>query len=337
MENFEKKNFIQQRRMALEELKLYQRELRKYEYYKDKPIKGIVIRKKMYYLIQFILKIDRLLSKRTLTIIGNEQQKNKRPKIYACTHIGRYDIESAIEAVGESSWFVMGDPGESYRNMDGILLRLNGVSWFDMGSTEELKFDAHTVNHRQTKILNQGGNELSFPEAAWNLDPIRPVGDIHPGIIKRAIRTGAEIIPVAIEQYRGTKTLNYYVNIGKNMDLTGANISEARAISLVLQENLAGLKWQIWERYGQISRNDLPKTWEEGYEAFLDSIMRDTENGYTIEEINRTKYTDPNKKLYENPEETFSYLENIQIKLETAFMARDIIDSQRKQVLKKTL
>ena len=48
MPEFEYKSFIEQRKMALEELKMYYRALRKYEYGQDLPIKGIELRKKCF-------------------------------------------------------------------------------------------------------------------------------------------------------------------------------------------------------------------------------------------------------------------------------------------------
>ncbi len=336
MEEFQYKSFLEQRKMAIEELKKYYRELRKYEYYKDEDIKGIEIRKKIYFLVRFILKIDKLTKLRTVKIINNQRIKNDKPRIYACTHIGRFDIESAIESVGESAWFIMGDPGETYRNLDGLVLRVNGVSWFDMGDDEELRFDAHTVNHRQLKILGQGGNELSFPEAAWNIDPIIPVGELNPGVVKRAIAKNADIIPVGIEQYRGKYLKHYYVNIGKNMDLTGADVADKYEIAEELRSRMAGLKWDIWEQYGHTSRSELPELWADGYDQFIESIMCDTENGYTIEEINLTKYHRKDLIIQEKPDEVFSYLSKINMRPETAFMARDICKYNEQKVLKKT-
>lgn len=334
MDDFQYKSLLEIRRMALDELNLYYRELRKYEYLNNIDVKGVELRKKTYFLIKMILKIDKLMQLRTVKVIGDKRIRNDKPKIYACTHIGRFDIESAIESIGESAWFIMGDPGETYRNLSGLILRANGVSWFDMGDSPECKFDAHTVHARQLNILGQGGNELCFPESAWNLDPLIPVGDINPGIVRRAIDKNADIIPVGIEQYRGKHIKHYYVNFGRNMDLTGARVADKYEICEEIRANMAGLKWDIWEQYGHVSRRDLPDTWEEGYEEFIDSVMCDTENGYTIEEINRTKYHYPHVEKVMSPDEVFSYLAGIEIKPDTAFMARDIIENNTKKLLK---
>ena len=106
MSNFEYKSFFEQKKMNQEELNQYYRALRKYEYEIDAPIKGIQLRKKIYCLVNFVLKMDRIFSGRTMKILDDKRIKTEKPKIYACTHIGRYDIESAIEAIGEATWFI---------------------------------------------------------------------------------------------------------------------------------------------------------------------------------------------------------------------------------------
>ena len=48
--------------MAIEELVKYYCELRKEDYWNDKELKGINIRKRIYFLVSLILKIDELYS-----------------------------------------------------------------------------------------------------------------------------------------------------------------------------------------------------------------------------------------------------------------------------------
>ena len=337
MEKFEYKSFFEQKKMNQEELNQYYKALRKYECETNAPIKGIQLRKKIYCLVKFALKMDKIFSGRTVKILSDKREKNNKPKIYACTHIGRYDIESAIEAIGEATWFIMGDPGETYTNFNGILLRLHGVSWFAMGDTEECKYDAHTVNVRQKKILTLGGNELSFPEAAWNIDPVLPVGEIHPGVVKRAIATGAEIVPVAIEQYRGKYLKHYYVNIGKNIDLSNTTLDDVPQLTEELRSTMAALKWDIWEQKGRRDRKNLPIDYQDGYEEFINSIMCDSENGYTIEEINRTIYKPKDKEKVVTAEEAFAHLYDLNINKNNAFLLRGLEKKiENPKVLKKT-
>lgn len=335
VENFHYKNALAIKRATLEEIKKYYRELRKYECENNIPVKGIKIRQKLYFLIKFFLKLDRLISLRPLTIVGDKRTKTDKSKIYASTHVGRFDIESGLEAINEQAFLLMGDPGETYQNFEGIALRAAGVTWFDMDD----KYDAHTAGVRQKKILRAGGNEFCFPEAAWNLDPLKPVNDVHPGFVRRAIETKSVVIPLAIENYRRNKLNPYYVNIGKVYDLSNAELSDTQDIVHVISEEMATLRWEIWEKYGKNSRESLPKDWHEGYEQFIDSIMCDTENGYTVEEIEKTRYKDPLSKKEPSEEEVFSYLKNLPIKKETAFIAKDIYNGQVEHpfILKKTL
>lgn len=319
MTQFEYKKIWEIRKLKLEELNKYYRDLRKYEYEEDLPIRGIELRKKIYKLTKEFLKIDKILNLRTVKVIGDLRTKTERPKMYLCTHIGRYDIESTIEAINESAWFIMADPGETYRNFDGLMLYLFGVSYFDLD--ENYKFDAHTVNVRQRKILSQGGNEFSFPEQAWHLDPILPVGEINPKAVKRAIETNSIVIPVGIEQYRSKHLKHYYVNIGKNLDFEGATFHDIARISKEIRDNMMLLKWQIFEKYGQDLRKNLKENWEEAYQDFINSIMCDTENGYTIEEINRTKYKS-NKEMIDKPGEVFEYMNHLIPSKDNAFLLR---------------
>lgn len=133
MQNFQKKNFIQKLLMEQEELNAYYRELRKYQYLRDEPIKGAEWRKAMNAVTLGLLKIDRLLVKRKLEIFDDQRVITDKPRVYACSHVGRYDIESAMEAIGEQVYFVMGDPGETYRNFEGLFLDMRGRICLDTG------------------------------------------------------------------------------------------------------------------------------------------------------------------------------------------------------------
>ncbi len=273
MSDFKRKNLFQiYFRMSEQEVIEYYQELRKQMYLEDNPIKGIEIRKKIYYIIKAFLKIDEIMKKRKVTIMNDERSHiysyqtgaevvmkprrfgitvpKDKPRIYTCAHIGRYDIESALGGVGENCFFIQSDPGETYQNLDGLLLRINGVSWFEMHSKTDDHFDAHTVMQRQLKVLSQGGNELNFGEAGYCLDPVAPVGKIHPGVAKRGILTDSRIIPVSMEQYEKDGIKDYVLNIGKSIDLTGTHVSEAKAVAIFLQEEMIKLKREIWSRYG---------------------------------------------------------------------------------------
>lgn len=305
MKNFKKKSLLDiYFKMSLEEVNEYYQELRRSEMNNMDPLRGIKIRKALYRIIKVILWLDEISKKREIHIHGDQRhilhhyQENqdeerssrrkvgkRRGKIYACTHMGRHDIESAIRGVNDPCYFVMADPGETYQNLDGLLLRVNGVTWFDM----DCSTDKHYANERQLKVLSQGGRELVFPEAAYNLDPVEPVGKLHPGFVRRALRTFSYIVPVAMEQYEVNQTKQYVLNIGKNIRLHESHMREAEEIAEYIRNEMIQLRQDIWEVHG--GRKPTKEEWEkdpmslEKYKDRIDFMMRDVPSYYTIEQI----------------------------------------------------
>lgn len=320
------------KKMSLEEVQSYYRNLRKYNYEHNLPIQGIEERKKKYKLNRVFLKADKIICHRIVKIIGDKRVKSDTPKIYACTHVGRYDIESAMEAINESAWFLMGDPGETYLNFNGKILEKLGTIFFD---TDD-KLDRHIALENCIKVLEQGGNVLMFPEGAWSLDSVYPVQKLFPGLAEMAIRTGAEIVPVAIEQYNNSFLKKYYVNIGKNMSFIGSDIKDKEEIADIVRWKLTDLKWEIWEKFEVVKRSEFSNNWRLAREKFIQSIMCDSENGYTIEEIERTRYHE--KEKLDTPAEVFSYLSNLKCNTNTAFLAKAVLQYSQyeKEVESKT-
>lgn len=314
MEDFKKRSLYDiYFKMTLEETIEYYRKLREYELKCDDKIKCIEVHKALYRLIKVFLLLDEVFSKRKVTIQGDNRNlvynvernmteerdfynncKNKiqkdKSRVYSCTHIGRYDIETAIRGVNDSCFFVMADAGESYKNMDGLFLRCNGVTWFDM----DRQLDRHYANVRQTKVLMQGGNELVFPEAAYNLEPVDIVSELHPGPFRRAIKTNSYVVPVSMEQYEDKGIKNYVLNIGRSIDVSGINIEEAPYIADLVRQEMIKLKKDIWSLYGgekptmEEFEND-PLNLQK-YQDRIDFIMRDVPSYYTIEDIVREYY-----------------------------------------------
>lgn len=335
MQDFEIKKKQELKKMPLEELEAYYRDFRKYQYQQGLPIEGIEKCKKNYPMVRKFLMADKLMHLRTVKLVKDQRISTKRPKIYACTHIGRYDVESALELIGEDAWVLMGDPGETYRNLDGKILEKLGVIYFD--TDRKFAEDRHIALETCIKVLKQGGNIIFFPEGAWSLETVIPTMKLFSGVVEMSIRGDADIIPIGIEQYREKLLRHYYVNIGKNLYFPDGNLNNKEQIAEIVRWKMADLKWEIWEKYGKRERKSIPNNWEEAKEEFIESIMRDTENGYTIEEIERTKFHDQTKP--QTPDEVFSYLNRIQITSKNAFLAKDIYKYQQRtsKQLKKTI
>ena len=63
------------------------------------------------------------------------------------------------------------------------------------------KEDRHIAKELAIRTLKQGGNILIWPEGAWNITENEVVMKLYTGTVEMAIRSGADIIPIAIEQY----------------------------------------------------------------------------------------------------------------------------------------
>lgn len=291
-----RKNFFKRLMMPLPELEDYYRVQRAERHKNNEPIHGIKWRKRVHSLVLGLIGLSCALSKQTLTIIGDRRSRTGRPVIYACTHIGRYDIEMAFRIIRDPIWLFMGDPGKVYKDLDGLILWLNGVIFTDTAYAE----DRHIGEETCVKALEQGGNLLIYPEGAWNIIENQVVMPLFTGTAEIAIRTGAEIVPIAIEQYGK----HYYANVGENISPAGYNLSQKQKLTDNLRDTLCTLKWEIWEQFPVASRANLP---ENAAERFLSEIMSQSENGYTVDEIIRTRF----HRKETSPEEAFAHLKRL--------------------------
>lgn len=274
---FKKKSWILLKRLPLEEVANYYMELRKYQYDYSLPLKGIKLRKTIHYLLLLLIKIDRILSKETLTVIGDKRIKTGTPKIYAATHIGGNDIQRTFEAIKYHAYLFLGDPKGIYTDLTGIILYLNGAICLETDN----KNDRNIAYKRALELLRRNGNLLIYPEGAWNITDNLPVMGLYKGVINMAKETGAEIVPIAIEQYNN----NFYVNIGTNYSISDKkDIKEANKD---LRDKLATLKWEIFEKQGVSLRADVPNSYSD---IFKQSIIDRCGYGFTIEDVYRTMY-----------------------------------------------
>lgn len=159
--NFKRKNIIYRTIMPLDQLIEYYRNERKYIYENSIPIKGIKWRKRIHKIMFAIIKMKRVLLHQKLTILHDEREDTDKTIIYACTHIGRYDIEMALESIQDTCFLFFGNPGNLYRSLDGVVAYLLGFIGCD--TTE--KENRHIAKELAIRTLKQGGNILIWPEA----------------------------------------------------------------------------------------------------------------------------------------------------------------------------
>lgn len=285
---FKKKSLLEIRNMTIDEVSKYYVELRKYEYDNKIPLKGINIRNKIHKLLVELVRIERKLNDETLMVINDERVKSENSKIYVCTHAGGNDIQRTFEAIKEPAYLFLGDPKEAYRDATGLLLYFNGVICMESSD----KTDRKIAKERAIELLNKGGNLLIYPEGAWNITPNLPVMKLFKGAVTMAKETGADIIPVAIEQYEN----NFFVSIGKNIIMDDVKDMSIVEINHIVRNMMATQKWNIWERMGTHSRKNVACT---TLEEFQEEIVNKCEYDFTIQDVLDTMYKDKNTPTYE--------------------------------------
>lgn len=322
----DKLNLLQRRNLAIEELVIYYAELRKNDYRNGKELKGIIIRKKIHFLVNIILKIDQLLSKENIVVLNDLHNiSSDNPRIYACTHIGGNDIQRTFQVIKEPAYLMLGDPGILYKMPIYQGLRMNGVIPLETADREDRKI----AYNRSIELLQKGGNLLIYPEGAWNVSPNLVVMKIFNGTVRMAQETGAEIIPIGVEQYGN----NFYFNIGENYRIpknTAKSIDELRD---ELRGKLATLKWDIMESQPKLDHSTIT---EDYLQEFQDEIVSRCNYGYgfSLEDALRESFHD---KSVVSEEEVFGFLQNLEIGTNNAFLMRDKQEfTQRKRSLSLT-
>ena len=331
---------LEKKDMPLRQLNDYHRELRKIDYENNEPVKGIEIRKKTQKILRQFLKLEQIPSKYSIETLSDERTKSDKPKVYVVTHVARYDIEASIEAIKENAHILWGDVGELYRSPEILLLKALGIVPVDVeipdeASDEELKSikeDRHISLETVIKILKQNGNVLIFSEGAWNTTDNIVVTKLFTGAVEAAIRGEADIVPVAVDKDKNNR---YYVKIGRNIDTSSMKLEDKAEESEKVRSILAGLKYDIWEHIekveGPTRRSEMP---DNAKEEYLNGIMKDSDNGYTLEVIEKTRYRE---KGITTPEEAFNHLGQIKVNKENAFLFEGLNPHERREQAKRLI
>ncbi len=312
MEEFRKLTLLEKRKMAIEDLVKYYSELRKYEYKNGQELKHINLHKRIHFLISFILKIDQLLSREKIVVLNDIHTSNtKKTKIYACTHIGGNDIQRTFQVIKKPAYLMLGDPGILYKKLIYQGLKMNGVIPLETKDREDRKI----AYNRSIELLKKGGNLLIYPEGAWNVTPNLVVMKLFTGTVRLAQETGSEIVPIAVEQY-GQKI---YFNIGANYEISADDSRSPQELTDDLRDKLATLKWELMLVQPKLKREEIPDNY---LEQFQNEIVGRCNYGYgfSLEDAISESFHD---KSVISEEEVFSFLENIEINKNNAFLMKD--------------
>lgn len=311
MDGFRKLSLIEKRKMAIEQLVEYYAEYRIYCFEKGDKLKGIKLRKKIYPLVKLILKLDQILSSEKNIIIGDmHNSKTEGPHIYACTHIGGNDIQRTFQIINVPAYLMLGDPGILYKMPIYQGLKMNGVIPLETKNKKDRKI----AYNRAIELLNKNGNLLIYPEGAWNVTPNQVVMKIFTGTVRMAMETGADIIPIGVEQYGNV----FYFNIGKNYTIDKNTSKTPEELTSELRDKLATLKWEIMEQQPVLNRETIPDNY---LQLFQSEIVERCNYGYgfSLEDAISESFHDKN---IISEEEVFAFLENMNFNLDNAYLAK---------------
>lgn len=326
MEEFKKMRLIEKRKSSIEDLVKYYAELRKYEYKNNEELKCIQLRKKIHFLVSLILDIDQLLSKEKIIILEDLHNINgNKPRIYACTHIGGNDIQRTFQVIKEPAYLMLGDPGILYKKVIYKGLQMNGVIPLETTDKEDRKI----AYNRAIELLQKNGNLLIYPEGAWNVSPNLLVMKIFTGTVRMAQETGAEIIPMAVEQY----DKNFYFSIGENYSISNKADKDIKELTSELRDKLVTLKWGILESQPKLDRD---KICDNYLEKFQSEIVNRCNYGYgfSLQDALNESFHD---RYVINEAEVFKFLENLEINKATAFLMRDKMEYKKIKKLRSTV
>lgn len=254
-----------------------------------------------------LMKAELYIAGKRLSILRDERKLTRRPVIFCPTHIGGVDIEMSFLAIKTPCWLVLGNPRELYKNINGMMLQMNGLIPMDIMH----KCDRTAAKAQMKALLQKGGNLLLFPEGTQNISANSLVGHLYAGAVDLAISCGAEIVPVAIARDAN----RYYFILGENVHYDGYTYEDRFRLTDELRDRMATLKWEIIERLPALRRDELSIT---AHDDFIKSVITmNTEYTLTVDDIKAEAF---HPKDITEPEEAFCFVTNLTPCHENAFL-----------------
>lgn len=219
--------------------------------------------------------------------------------IYACNHTNSHDMPLMIE-VAKRQYYVFSS-NELENDINGLLFKINGVVFVDRMSKE-------SRSEAKEKLLHHccsNRDILIFPEATWNVTPSTPMLPLHWGVIELAQTSGNPIVPVATEYKEDT----WYVSIGEPIFIE-PNKDKKEAID-ELRDTMATLKWNLWEMFPPVKREDIEENYHEKYLERIYGEYPKLDPEFEKQTILKNGDTE---------EEVFSFMDNLDLNRNNAFL-----------------
>lgn len=224
-----------------------------------------------------------------------------RPYIFAVNHSNGYDIPIMSRVIGKSFFVLASD--EPKGDIPGLGLWINGVIW----SNRLSRGDREHAKRLCMDCLGYRENLLIFPEGTWNLTEAKPMLPMSWGVIEMAQATGSAIVPVALEYEKHTCTVNmgdpFFPGDTDKADACGK-----------LRDELATLRWELWERKGVCRRDRVTQS---DYAAYTG--VRVKQYGLLTEQQLRSWVLERNPA----PQDVFAHLKKLKISGNNTFLLRE--------------
>lgn len=278
-----------------------------------KEVQNIPLKKSIRPVLSVGLKLNRIINGYSINIDGKQNIPidNKRPIIFAPSHIGKFDVEIIGEAINKHFYLLSGDFMNLHPDIGGKLLEKNGIVYFDMYD----KKDRSNVKKVILQVLNKGCNFIWFPEGTWNFSENEIVQPCYYYMVEAAALTNALIVPIGIEQY----DKHFDILVGEPYDVRKeygkVNLSNEDKIDSigVLRDKISTLKWNIWESQGISKRSELDyNDWKE----FINERLKEWP-GFSYHEVVSKKFRD--KDIITN-EEAFEHMDIVKINKQNIYL-----------------
>lgn len=199
-----------------------------------------------------LMRMQRMQRKQELYILNEHPAFSGRNVIYAVNHSCRYDMPIASEVIEKHTCVLVGKQRLDF--IDRLCFLLNGVVYVDRKSSDSRK----KAFQRILAHLRQGRNMCIYPEGTWNLTPSKPLLPMYWGIVELSRQSGCPIVPLVLE-FRENAC---WAKFGQAIYVRPED--QKRERFALLEEEMATIKWELWEQFPMVSRSSLDMDeWEQ--------------------------------------------------------------------------
>ena len=184
-----------------------------------------------------------------IKLLRDDFKVNGKPTIYVANHVFYEDVAVILCCLRETAYLLLGREGvdNTPKLSERLGLYFNGIVIVDRSS----KKSREKAFRNMEKILMNQGNLLLFPEGAWNFHPALLVQKLNWGGIRLAEKTGANIVPIAVDEVNG----EYCVIIGGNFSYQYYKSNEEAVEGL--RDVMATLVWELIEEKSLVQRKSM--------------------------------------------------------------------------------